>query len=125
MTRLASLTQAHRDHLRGLKAEFDTACAAVPDFADRTSPAFLTARDLYRTWIKAIDAAALTLLDDLDALDGTGRDPASSRPHGVYSPVEAVRPGEVDHVFAEIDDNLQALAIVDAPEDRDVDLFGT
>lgn len=122
MLRPASITPAHRDHLRRLKSEFDEACAAVPDFADQASPAFRTARELYRTWIKAIDAVALALLDDLDALDGD-REAQAAGPRRAASPVEAVRPGEVEHVFAEIDDGLQARAMVDA-DDADLDILG-
>ena len=121
MFRPASITAAHRDHLRRLKTEFDEACAAVPDFADQTSPAFRAARDLYRTWIKSIDAVALALLDDLDALDGaTPEAPQPARSRRAASPVEAVRPGEMEHVFAEIDDGLHARSIVDASDEDDI-----
>ncbi|MCW6511420.1 hypothetical protein [Lichenifustis flavocetrariae] len=110
-----------------MKSEFDAACADVEDFSDRSSTSFRTAQDLYRTWIKAIDGAALALLDDLDALDRAQSDATKGSSFSpVYSPVEAMRPGEVDHVFAEIDDALQARAIVSASDDDNdnSDLFG-
>jgi hypothetical protein len=122
MFRPTSITPAHRDHLRRLKTEFDEACAAVPDFADQGSAAFQTARELYRTWIKAIDAVALALLDDLDARDGAT--PEATGPRRPASPVEAVRPGDVEHVFAEIDEGLHARAMVDASDEDEVDILG-
>ena len=125
MRRSPLVTPAHRDQLLRSKLEFDAACAAVDDFSDRSSPAFQAAQDLYRIWIKAIDSAALALLSDLDALDvaDADRSPAGD-PGGARSPVEAIRPGEVDHVFAELDDLQQARAIVTDDEEVTVDIFG-
>lgn len=126
MRRVPLVSPAQRDHLVRLKTEFDAACARIDDFSDRDSPAFRTAQDLYRTWIKSIDAAALALLDDLNALDtDDARDDPARSPDGVRaSPVEAIPPGEVDHVFAELDDLLQVRAIVTEDDDDMDDLFG-
>ena len=114
MTRIAAITPAHRDHLRRLKAEFDRAYAEIVDLSDRASPSFRAAENLYRAWIKAIDAQALALLDDLDACDIGGGGPRPEPPgRPAMSPVARVRAGEVDHVFAEMDDVLHARDLID------------
>ena len=121
MTRIAAITPAHREQLRQLKADFDRAYAAIPDVTDRGSDGFRAAEALYRTWIKAIDAQALALLDDLDALDiggGGPRPEPREEPH--YSPRAPIRAGEVDHVFAEMEDILHARdLIVDEDEEEE------
>lgn len=126
MRRFPLVTPAQRDHLLRLKTEFDAACASVDDFSDRTSPAFQTAQNLYRIWIKSIDAAALALLSDLNAFDTNyaGLSPDSDSGNASASPVEPIRSGDIDHVFAELDDLLHARAIVTEDEDGTVDLFG-
>ena len=118
MTRIAAITPAHRDHLRRLKSEFDRAYANIVDVTDRTSPSFRAAEVLYRGWIKAIDAQALALLDDLDAFDIGGGGPRPDVGDRVpSSPVARVRAGEVDHVFAEMDDVLHARDLIDDEDD--------
>lgn len=118
MTRIAAITPAHREHLRRLRAEFDEAYAAIEDVSDRCSESFRTAAALYRTWIKAIDAHALALLDDLDAFDigggGSRPEPADRRR---FSPVPSVSVDEVDHVFSEMDDILHAREFIDDRDD--------
>ena len=123
MTRIAAITPAHREHLRQLKADFEQAYDAIPDVSDRSSPAFRAAEALYRAWIKAIDAQAMALLDDLDALDigGGGPRPAPSVQR-LYSPIAPVRAGEVDHVFSEMEDMLHARDLIE-DEDSDDDLL--
>ncbi len=123
VTRVAAITPAHREHLRNLKADFDRAYAVIEDVTDRGSDSFRAAEALYRVWIKAIDARAMALLDDLDALDIGGGGPRpepqpqdQARPH--YSPVSPIRAGEVDHVFAEMDDILHARDLL-GEEDED------
>ncbi len=114
MTRIAAITPAHREYLRQLKSDFDQAYAAIDDLSDRTSTGFRVAEAAYRVWIKSIDAHAMALLDDLDAFDigGGGRRPApQERRH--FSPVTPIRAGEVDHIFAEMEDVLHARDLID------------
>lgn len=117
MTRVAAITPAHRDQLRKAKGDFDRAYAAIPDLDDRTSREFREAEALYRVWIKAIDARALALLDDLDAFDigGGGPRPAPPAP-SQRSPVAPVLATEVDHVFAEMEDILHARDLIGEPD---------
>lgn len=128
MTRVAAITPAHREHLRQLKADFEQAYDAIEDIRDRTSFSFRAAESSYRAWIKAIDAQAMALLDDLDALDigGGGPRPATPPVARVYSPISPVRAGDVDHVFSEMEDILHARDLIeDEGEADDLELLGT
>ncbi len=118
MTRIAAITPAHREYLRQLKTDFDQAYAEIDDISDRTSPKFRAAEALYRAWIKSIDLHAMALLDDLDAFDigGGGRRPEpQERRH--FSPVAPIRAGDVDHIFAEMEDVLHARDLIDDAND--------
>ena len=112
------MTPAHRANLRKLKAEFDEAFAAIDDLSDRSSDTFRHAELRYKAWIRAIDAQALALLDDLDAYDlGSGPATASNHAQAARSPVEPVRSSEVSRVFAEMEDLLQAQDIISPGDD--------
>ncbi len=98
-----------------MKADFDQAYVEIEDVNDRSSPSFRNAEALYRAWIKVIDTQALALLDDLDAFDiggGGPRPEPQPSPRAYYSPVAPMRAGEVDHVFAEMDDVLHARDLI-------------
>ena len=118
MTRIAAITPAHRNYLRQLKTDFDQAYAEIDDLSDRTSPRFRAAEALYRVWIKSIDAHAMALLDDLDAFDigGGGRRPEPQQRQHI-SPVAPIGAGEVDHIFAEMEDVLHARDLIEDPND--------
>ena len=117
MTRVAAITPAHREHLRKVKGDFDRAYAAIPDVTDRNSREFREAEALYRVWIKAIDAQALALLDDLDAFDIGGGGPRPEPPPPRQgSPVAPVLATDVDHVFAEMEDILHARDLIGEPD---------
>ena len=120
LTRVAAITPAHRDRLRTIKGDFDRAYASIPDIDDRTSREFREAEALYRLWIKAIDAQALALLDDLDAFDIGGGGPRPEPPAPVpRSPVASVLATDVDHVFAEMEDILHARDLIGEPDGRE------
>lgn len=71
MVYASSISPERRANLRRLRSEFETAFDAVVDHNERSSPEYLLADDRYRAWIKAIDAVALALLDDIDAFEAT------------------------------------------------------
>ena len=119
-SRVAATTPALRVNLRRLKAEFDEAYAEIEDATDRDSESFRAAEMAYRIWIKAIDGAALALLDDVEALESDGRDAdegrrdtRSSRASGTAH----LNPAEVDHLFADLADIMDARGALGAPDD--------
>ena len=102
------VTAERRAHLRRLKADFDAAFAAIEDVFDRTGEAYLAAEAAYKVWRRAIDADAISLIDDLEALEAAHGDrepvavqsfihPRTSRP---------LSPTEMDNVFAEISESM-------------------
>lgn len=118
MTRSPGITPQRRAHLRRLKAEFDAAYADV-DVSDRTSEAYRVAESLYKDWRRAIDADAITLLDDLDALDtgdGAGPGPGSPQPPLRQTAATQINKAEIDHVFADMDDLKQLREAIGGPQ---------
>lgn len=79
----------HRANLRHLRATFEAAFDAIEDPSDRTTPEFSEADFHYRAWVKAIDGAAMALLDDLDAWEASAKE-GEGRATGVVPQSPAV-----------------------------------
>lgn len=95
LTYCCSISPEHRVHLRQLKAEFDKAFDAIDDPSDHSSPTYRQADACYKKWIKAINAVAIQLLDDLDALEAMvvpSKSPTDPRPKGFS---ESFEPGDL------------------------------
>ena len=120
MTRVAAIGPEHRANLRQLKADFLEVFEAIEDPTDRSSPEFLAADALYRIWIKAIDEVALSLLDDIDAMEAGGPEVnyrASEILHAAESVVEDAMSNDPDYLSA------RDLIGTPEPESYDNDLW--
>lgn len=118
LTRVSTVSPLRRAQLRHLKADFDTAFAAVTDPDDRDSAAYRAADARYRTWVREFDAVALALLDELDAFEAAGEHRWSGSPSGGQPPAAWPGPCHLDDLFAEIADLQRAADLIGTPERR-------
>lgn len=112
MVFVSSVSPERRANLRRLRAEFEAAFDAMHGDLNPTNPAFHAADARYRAWIKAMDAVALALLDDIDACEASAQDRTQVAdlifaPAGPY-PATA----EVDRLFSGIDDLRQSVDLI-------------
>ena len=109
----SSVSPERRARLRRLRAEFEAALDAMGEDDGPGSPAYGATDRRYRAWVKAVDAVAIQLLDDIDAFEAAG-------PRAARATDQAPAPGgraesdDLDGLFSGLDDLQRTADLIGA-----------